>query len=122
MEEAKSAQQAALQLLQSINEASNDIRYRVLESWTVAHTGEKQNLEQATDSLTQILADHVRMRDLPSTRVSYVRWRSLFLALEQQRGRDLCDQRVSNRIEERSEGSAVPQRDAEDRLEYGRSG
>ena len=74
MEEAKNAQQAALQLLQSIGEASNDIRYRVLENWTVAHTGEKQNLDQATDSLTQILADHVRMRGLPSIRLGHVRW------------------------------------------------
>ena len=72
MEEAKSAQRAALQLLQSISEASNDIRYRVLENWSAAHTGEKQNLEQATDNLTQILADHVSMRDSPSTGSGYV--------------------------------------------------
>lgn len=43
----------------SMAEASNDVRYRVLESRCMAHTGEKPNLEQAVDKLTQILDDHV---------------------------------------------------------------
>ena len=42
-----------------MGEASNDIRYRVLENWCLVHTGEKHNLEQATENLTQILNDHV---------------------------------------------------------------
>jgi hypothetical protein len=42
-----------------MGEASNDIRYRVLENWCLAHTGEKSSLEQATENLTQILNDHV---------------------------------------------------------------
>jgi hypothetical protein len=44
-----------------MGEASNDIRYRVLENWCLAHTGEKHNLEQATEHLSQILNDHVNI-------------------------------------------------------------
>ena len=43
-----------------MGEASNDLRYRVLENWCLSHTGEKNNLEQATENLTQILNDHVK--------------------------------------------------------------
>jgi hypothetical protein len=43
-----------------MGEATNDIRYRVLENWCLAHTGEKHNLEQATEHLTQVLNDHVK--------------------------------------------------------------
>lgn len=42
-----------------MGEASNDVRYRVLESWCLAHTNEKHSLQQAADNLTQILNDHV---------------------------------------------------------------
>jgi len=42
-----------------MGEASNDIRYRVLENWCLAHTGEKSSLEQASENLSQILNDHV---------------------------------------------------------------
>ncbi len=43
-----------------MGEASNDLRYRVLENWCLAHTGEKNSLEQATENLSQILNDHVK--------------------------------------------------------------
>jgi len=43
-----------------MGEGSNDLRYRVLENWCLAHTGEKNSLEQATENLTQILNDHVK--------------------------------------------------------------
>lgn len=42
-----------------MGEASNDLRYRVLENWCLAHTGEKNSLEQAAENLSQILNDHV---------------------------------------------------------------
>ncbi|CAF4493574.1 unnamed protein product [Rotaria sp. Silwood2] len=57
-DEAKASQATAFNLLQSMGEASNDIRYRVLENWCLGHTGEKHNLEQATENLLQILNDH----------------------------------------------------------------
>lgn len=47
-----------------MTEASNDLRYRVLENWCLAHTGEKNNLEQATENLAQILEDFVRNRSV----------------------------------------------------------
>jgi hypothetical protein len=43
-----------------MGEGSNDLRYRVLENWCLAHTGEKNSLEQATENLSQILEDSVR--------------------------------------------------------------
>lgn len=43
-----------------MTEASNDLRYRVLENWCLARTGEKNNLEQATENLSKILEDFVR--------------------------------------------------------------
>jgi hypothetical protein len=43
-----------------MGEASNDLRYRVLENWCLAHTGEKNNLEQASENLSQILEDSVK--------------------------------------------------------------
>ena len=46
-----------------MGEASNDIRYRVLENWCLAHTGEKSSLDQATENLTLILNDHVCLND-----------------------------------------------------------
>jgi hypothetical protein len=42
-----------------MTEASIDLRYRVLEQWCIAHTGEKHNLEQAVASLTLILDEQV---------------------------------------------------------------
>ncbi|CAF3341023.1 unnamed protein product [Rotaria sp. Silwood1] len=57
-DEVKASQATAFNLLQSMSEASNDIRYRVLENWCLGHTGEKHNLEQATENLSQILNDH----------------------------------------------------------------
>ena len=46
-------------IFQSMSEASNDIRYRVLENWCLAHTNDKHNLEKAAENLSQILNDHV---------------------------------------------------------------
>lgn len=43
-----------------MSEASHDIRYRVLENRCLGHTGEKHNLEQAVENLSQILNDHVK--------------------------------------------------------------
>ncbi|CAF0759693.1 unnamed protein product [Adineta ricciae] len=57
-DEAKSAQATAFNLLQSMGEASNDVRYRVFENWCLAHTNEKHSLQQAADNLIQILNDH----------------------------------------------------------------
>lgn len=47
-----------------MGEASNDIRYRVLENWCLAHTGEKNSLEQAAENLSQILNDHVKTKKI----------------------------------------------------------
>ncbi|CAF0901528.1 unnamed protein product [Adineta steineri] len=57
-DEVKTAQATALNLLQSIGAGSNDIRYKVLENWCLAYTGEKSSLEQAAENLSQILNDH----------------------------------------------------------------
>ncbi|CAF0992440.1 unnamed protein product [Didymodactylos carnosus] len=58
MEEARTAQTTSFKLLQGMGDVSNDVRYRVLENCCIAHTGEKHNLEQATENLTQILNEH----------------------------------------------------------------
>lgn len=48
-----------------MGEASNDLRYRVLENWCLSHTGEKNSLEQAAENLSQILNDHVNKSTYP---------------------------------------------------------
>ena len=58
-----------------MGEAANDVRYRVLENWCLAHTAEKHNLEQATENLTQILNDHVK------TKIHYFRHQVLLFSI-----------------------------------------